>query len=74
MGANSEAKESHRTNEALVSEGHRKNHIQTTINYYNDPGDGSPPMPVYVGRYGPSGAVIYRRLVLMDSLLFPATR
>jgi hypothetical protein len=24
--------------------------IVTTINYYDDPGDGSPPMPVYVGR------------------------
>jgi hypothetical protein len=24
-------------------------HIATTINYYNDPGDGLPPMPVYVG-------------------------
>ncbi|KAK0663894.1 hypothetical protein QBC41DRAFT_329073 [Cercophora samala] len=24
-------------------------HIRTTINYYDDPGDGSPPMPVYVG-------------------------
>lgn len=50
MGANSEAKESHRTNQAVASDGPRKNHIQTTINYYNDPGDGSPPMPVYVGR------------------------
>lgn len=25
--------------------------IFTTINYYDDPGDGSPPAPVYVGRY-----------------------
>ncbi|KAK1833729.1 hypothetical protein QBC39DRAFT_301968 [Podospora conica] len=27
--------------------------LQTTVNYYNDPGDGSPPTPVYVGRYPP---------------------
>jgi hypothetical protein len=26
--------------------------IVTTINYYDDPGDGSPPTPVYVGKYG----------------------
>ena len=25
--------------------------IVTTINYYDDPGDGSAPMPVYVGKY-----------------------
>ncbi|KAK0751776.1 hypothetical protein B0T18DRAFT_478584 [Schizothecium vesticola] len=24
-------------------------HLQTTVNYYADPGDGSPPTPVYVG-------------------------
>lgn len=26
-------------------------HLQTTVNYYDDPADGSPPTPVYVGRY-----------------------
>lgn len=28
-------------------------HLQTTVNYYADPGDGSPPTPVYVGRHAP---------------------
>lgn len=50
MVANSEAKESYLTNQALASEGPRKHHLQTTINYYDDPGDGFPPVPVYVGR------------------------
>lgn len=28
----------------------KKNHVQTTLNYYKDPKDGSPPAPSYVGR------------------------
>lgn len=27
-----------------------KHHVQTTLNYYKDPGDGSPPKPTYVGK------------------------
>ena len=27
-----------------------KHDIRTTINYYDDPEDGNPPTPVYVGR------------------------
>jgi hypothetical protein len=27
----------------------QKHHVQTILNYYADPGDGSPPAPTYVG-------------------------
>ena len=27
-----------------------KHHVQTKLNYYKDPGDGSPPAPSYVGK------------------------
>jgi hypothetical protein len=27
-----------------------KHHVQTTLNYYKDPGDGSAPHPTYVGK------------------------
>lgn len=34
----------------------------TTINYYNDPGDGGAPMPVYVGKYGDPFLMSYHTL------------
>jgi hypothetical protein len=36
------------TAQQLITPAQRHN-VQTTLNYYADPGDGSPPMPVVVG-------------------------
>lgn len=36
-------------NSASVSSGVEKHHVQTTFNYWDDPGDGSKPLPITIG-------------------------
>ncbi|KAH8891805.1 hypothetical protein GQ53DRAFT_686428 [Thozetella sp. PMI_491] len=49
MVADANSKEGIQAEPSVPGSNIQKHHVDTTINYYDDPGDGSPPIPVYVG-------------------------